>query len=387
MQRPPASSASSSSLPAYVELKIAAADLRGRRVDPFAVLARPTGGSFSTHDEIVRTETVWSEANPAFVTSFEIPLNGDQIPEGEFRVVLYSRSSRSDELRRNTFLGYADFSLSRVFAKRDGVIERVLRARSGRSERKRGSVIICGEKVKPAAVKHMYSIQFGFAKRSDVWGSASRRKARRCFYVIYRAIINGVGDEDWTPVYRSEVVDPFRNVDRECMFEGASIQAEHLYGMDENRALRFELFHYNQSGTHIPLGFVQTSASAFKYAKPGGKLYMVPVSGSTLKQAFVTLDMAKMGLTTRRGGVSSVFCLKADAFVWGKPGETVQSDDYLERDSYGRTRVEAIVDREHMPRGVSYMGSRLHRLNSDYDSDEEEADDDGDDNGHLSNAS
>lgn len=187
--------------------------------------------------------------------------------------------------------------------------------------------------------------------------------------VIFRAILNGVADEDWTPVYRSEIVDPYAQRTQEIMFEGASIRAEHLYGMDENRGLRFEVFHYNPSGPHIPLGFVQTSASAFKYAKPGGKLYMVPVPGSTMKQAYVTLEMAKIGLTTRRGGVSSVFCLRADGFTWGEPGEGLEGDDYLERDAYGRTRVEFLGDGyqpgQGLPRGVSYMGSRINRMGND----------------------
>lgn len=190
--------------------------------------------------------------------------------------------------------------------------------------------------------------------------------------VIYRAILNGINDEDWTPVYRSEILDPYAQRSQDVMFEGASIRAEHLYGMDENRGLRFEIFHYNPNGPHVPLGFVQTSASAFKYARPGGMLYMVPVQGSSLKQALVSLDMAKIGLTTRRGGVSSVFCLRAKGFVWGLPGEQNDGDDYLERDAYGRTRVEWIGEQENppmLPRGVSYMGSRLNRMGNDSDAD------------------
>lgn len=162
-------------------------------------------------------------------------------------------------------------------------------------------------------------------------------------------------------MYRSEILDAYVHQKQDLMFEGASIRAEHLYGMDENRALRFELFHYNPSGPHTPLGFVQTSASAFKYAKPGGKLYVVPTKGSDMRAGHVMLDMAKIGLTTRRGGTSSVFCLRASGFVWGGVGE---EDDYLERDAYGRTGLEVVAQKECMPRGVSYMGSRV-RLDSE----------------------
>lgn len=98
---------------------------------------------------------------------------------------------------------------------------------------------------------------------------------------------------------------------------------------------------------------------------------MVPVPGSTMKQAFVTLEMAKIGLTTRRGGVSSVFCLRASGFAWGQPGEGLIGDDYLERDAYGRTRVEFFNDGyapgQGLPRGVSYMGSRINRMGDESD--------------------
>lgn len=176
-------------------------------------------------------------------------------------------------------------------------------------------------------------------------------------------------------MYRSEILDPYAARGQDLMFEGASIRAEHLYGMDENRGLRFELFHFNPTGPHIPLGFVQTSASAFKYAKPGGKLYVVPAQGSTMKGGYVTLDMAKIGLTTRRGGVSSVFCLKAGGFTWGRHGEGSAGDDYLERDAYGRRRVEFLNDGntsgQGLPRGVSYMGSRKNRMPIESDDDDD----------------
>lgn len=178
-------------------------------------------------------------------------------------------------------------------------------------------------------------------------------------------------------MYRSEILDPYAARGQDIMFEGASIRAEHLYGMDENRGLRFELFHFNPTGPHIPLGFVQTSASAFKYAKPGGRLLMVPAEGSAMKGGHVSLEMAKIGLTTRRGGVSSVFCLRAGGLTWGRPGESPVRDDYLERDAYGRTRIEFLSDGyvqgQGLPRGVSYMGSRKQRMPAESDDEDDDA--------------
>lgn len=189
--------------------------------------------------------------------------------------------------------------------------------------------------------------------------------------------MNGIADEDWVPVYRSEIRDAYAARDSDVMFDGATLSAENLYANDENRGLRFEVFHYSPTGPHIPLGFVQTSASAFKYAKPGGKLFMVAVPGSRLLRGTVFLDMAKTGLSTRRGGVSSVFCLRAGNFVWGREDqEDDAGDDYLERDADGRKRVEWVGDgpQQMMPTGVSYISSRRKIAAVDSDNEEEDAD-------------
>lgn len=166
----------------YVELKLAALDLKGRRVDAFVVL-------FNANNdlrELGRTEVVWSDTSPAFVTAFEIPYvesGGDD--HVEYRVVVYNKTSRSDELKRNSFVGQATFTLERVLTKRDGIIERVLRSKKGRNDGKRGRLIICGERVSVSDVRHMYSIQFGFAYNSHVWGAEGGKKARKTFYVSY----------------------------------------------------------------------------------------------------------------------------------------------------------------------------------------------------------
>lgn len=173
-------------------------------------------------------------------------------------------------------------------------------------------------------------------------------------------------------MYRSEVVDAYDTREHNVMFEGACITAEHLYGMHENRALRFEIFQYSPAGSHSSLGFVQTSASAFKFAKPGGKLYMVPGPASKLKHAFVALETVKIGLSTRRGKVSSLFCLCADGFVWGEVEGGYEADDYLERDAFGRRRVDHVLEPVKIVRGVSYMGGR-GLGESDQDDDESDA--------------
>lgn len=169
----------------YVELKLAAVDLRGRRLNPFAVLTRPSKTKTAADIlEIARTETVWADSSPAFVRSFELAcLDESSSPEGEFRIYIFSQSCTSDKLSRSTFLGYADFSVDRALAKPDGVLQRILRNRAGRSNSKRGALIICAERVRAVNTQHKFSIQFGFAAQSNVWGAAGGRTAKKVFYV------------------------------------------------------------------------------------------------------------------------------------------------------------------------------------------------------------
>ena len=438
----------------YVEVKVAGVDLHGRRLDPFAVIfAKDTKSSWQ---EMQRTEIVWEDNNPAFVESFEVPYIHQEDRFRPLRVVIYNKTSKSNELKRNTFIGCAEFTLDRMLCKKDGVIERILRDKRGRSRGgggagggtlgKEGSgrlgyLIICGEEIERSPTPHMYSIQFGFEKWSGAWGwevgkvdrerymdggplgiardvgrrrslrtslsggggggeyygedlrysgrrgslrraSKKMRKPQKLFYVIYRAIMNGVVDADWAPVYRSEILDPGATPEMDISFEGATLPAERLYGSDENRGLRFELFHFDEYGRHRALGFIQTSAAAFRYARPGGKLFMVPHNVSLggdddaddatgthrdmiLKSATVNLQMLKNGLTTRKGGISSLFVFKATDFKWGAIGENMAENErfanWVDRDSYGRkVTVFSEEEAKHiLPRGFGYTGSRL----------------------------
>lgn len=323
-------------------------------MDAFAVLLRATPATPAGWTEAGRTETVWGESSPAFVRAFAV--RDDDCSLGcDLRVAVYAKTGRSEELRKNGFLGYAEFTAGRALEKVDGVIERVLRGRDGRNDG-RGVVSVVAERVVEEN-GHGVSIQMGFAYNSKAWGEKGGKRARKAFYVIYRAILNGAADTDWLPVYRSEVVDPYKHRAGGILFESASLRAETLFGSDENRGLRIEMFHYSGSGPHVALGFVQTSFAAFRFAKPGGRMFVVPAEGGGVRRAEVILETAKIGLTTRRGDINSVFCLKAEGFVWG--GCDDGGDDYLERDAFGRTGIDVFIGQEgRLPRGVSYMAKR-----------------------------
>lgn len=167
-----------------IDLKIAALNLRGRRLNPFAVLTKPWA-NLGHMVELARTETVWSEPSPAFIQSFELPMpNADDTAASDYRIVVYSRTHRSsDALHLQTVLGFCDLSLRKALAKPDGVLQRVLRDRKGVADPARGNLIVCAERVCIPEIPHSFSIQFGLAPRSRAWGPQDSRKARRIFFV------------------------------------------------------------------------------------------------------------------------------------------------------------------------------------------------------------
>lgn len=165
----------------YVEVRVAGSDLRGRRMCPFAVLLK-AGTSSGSWVEKARTEIVYHDDNPGFVAPFQVKRD-----ETQYRIAVYSRTGQSEDVNRCSFIGYAEFTVERMLAKPDGVIERVLRNRRGRAEPKRGRLILCGELVDVPTRSHTFSIRFGFGANSGVWGpmEGMRKQPRKAFYVSY----------------------------------------------------------------------------------------------------------------------------------------------------------------------------------------------------------
>lgn len=226
----------------------------------------------------------------------------------------------------------------------------------------------------------MYSVHMGFQPYSGAEGpltrtNSSSSKRPKLFYVLYRALPNS--DTDYTPVYRSELLDVYASRMDQVNFQSANIRSERLHGMNEHRPLRFEFFHHKSDGSDASIGYIQTSASSFRYAKRGGKLFVEPNHVMNLASAFVVFDSAVMDAVTRRGTLSSVFSLYAGGFVWGVSTKDRASAAHLDIDNDGRDAA-ALRARlaQDVPRGVSYMSFRALQLMTEQGSHEYDQDSD-----------
>lgn len=332
----------------YAEVRVSAADLPAHRrfLYTYAELSvrAPDGRTTS----LGTTESVAAEASPAYIRPYELPLVSDADADAAYTVTIWAVHRRHSvapgEKEKAVPIGSAPVSLRAALATRDGVVVAPLGPAAG-------SMVLVVEALTPTRPPVSYNLTLSLAAGCGIGGPPLGREAAAApppppavFFVIYRAMASGALDADWVPVYRSEgVTPPHRGSAGDVTWATASLTAEALCAGDERRALRIEWFHTRDgaAGGHR-LAFVQTSASAFRYARPGGVLRMVGAEG-VVSAGTVGLVALKNGLVGRAGRVSSVYILRVESVVWdGWWREAAARGgwaDYIDRDVDGRKRV------------------------------------------------
>ncbi|GAB0490355.1 hypothetical protein MMPV_001590 [Pyropia vietnamensis] len=335
----------------YAEVRISAADLPAPRrfLYTYAELTvrAPDGRTVS----LGTTESVAGEASPAYIHPYELPLTTAEDADAPYTVTIWAVHRRHSvapgEKEKAVPIGHASLSLRAALATRDGVVVASLGPAAG-------SLVLVVEALTPTRPAVSYNLTLSLAAGCGIGGPPVGRGEAAAvagpppavFFVIYRAMASGALDADWVPVFRSEgVTPPHRGSAGDVTWATASLSAEALCAGDECRALRIEWFHTREGAAGgRRLAFVQTSASAFRYARPGGLLRMVGAEG-VVTAGTVGLVALKNGLVGRAGRVSSVFILRVESVVWDGWGQGVGRRrgggwaDYIDRDVDGRKRV------------------------------------------------
>lgn len=332
----------------YAEVRVSAADLPAHRrfLYTYAELSVRTPDGCTT--SLGTTESVAGEVSPAYIHPYELPLSSDADADAAYTVTIWAVHRRHSvapgEKEKAVPIGGAPVSLRAALATRDGVVVAPLGPAAG-------SVVLVVEALTPARPPISYNLTLSLAAGCGIGGPPLGREAASAappppavFFVIYRAMASGALDADWVPVYRSEgVTPPHRGSAGDVTWATASLTAEALCAGDERRALRIEWFHTRDGAAGGQrLAFVQTSASAFRYARPGGVLRMVGAEG-VVSAGTVGLVALKNGLVGRAGRVSSVYILRVESVVWDGWGRGAGARggwaDYIDRDVDGRKRV------------------------------------------------
>ena len=223
-----------------VELHVSARNLKDMDIitvsDPICVLYLHQDGQWT---EFARTEVVWNNLNPEWVTFFTILYVFEIRQPLLFRV--FDVDSDKADLKKQDFIGEAMIDLSQIVSS-PGTTE--LHLRLPNKTEHRGTLCITPEQVENCA--------------SVVEGQIVADKLKKLralfkndpFFVIGKAAENG----KFLPVYQSEV-------DRKMQWKPFKVPYQVLCNVDPDRPLRITFFDYRSTKAAVPIGYYDTTFS------------------------------------------------------------------------------------------------------------------------------
>lgn len=258
------------------------------------ILSR-SGGSGAIWEMLGRTETVeWDEGSEGlggvrFVAKLKVGVGSDIERMRELRVEVWDRKCKSDKIEDQRFVGVGGCCVEDVVNGGGWVKEVVVGDLGGRV----GRVRLGGEVIRRDGLEVKGKVAVGVEMAGSVKGGM------RCFYVLSRELPCG----DFTPVYRSEVLDK-----GEKRFKPISRSVEVLAAGSEDKLLRVELFKFDGKGEHCALGFAQASIGKLKKMSVNGNLLWWP-SKYGLHIGRVVLTHSRTGESDGKN-VRSEFCFR-----------------------------------------------------------------------------
>jgi hypothetical protein len=234
----------------------------------------------------------------------------------------------------------------------------------GWGRRGRGAVVLSGERVTPCRPGHLFTLRFEIAFRGRSGGGGG------VFYVLYREVAGE--DHEFAPVYRSEVLPGGGG--RRLEFSPARVRKERLCAGDESRRLRVEVFR-ERGGGGVSVGFVDCSVGSFRFARPGGVMFVEQRDGGdgagVGSGGRVLFEGARLGTPTRGGSLESELRLRGVGFYWDPisrhaSGGGGSGGDFVDVDEDGRSAAALLrgtrAPVKQIPRGVSYMSVRAAKI-------------------------
>ncbi|XP_070574911.1 copine-8-like isoform X2 [Ptychodera flava] len=198
--------------------------------DPICVMYIQKVGS-NKFTEYGRTEIIWNNLNPDFVTKFSLDYFFEERQELKFE--LYDVDAKSDDLSKHDFLGEVQCSLGEVCSSR-----RLDLPIQGKSDC--GTMIISAEEIGES--RDVVRLEFkgeGLDKK-DFFGKSDP------FLAFYRANDDG----SYTIVHKTERIMRTLNP----TWKPFSISVMNMCGNDYDRKLRVQCWDWNRSGSHDFIG-------------------------------------------------------------------------------------------------------------------------------------
>uniref|UniRef100_A0A7S0T9U4 C2 domain-containing protein n=1 Tax=Erythrolobus madagascarensis TaxID=708628 RepID=A0A7S0T9U4_9RHOD len=279
------------------------------------------------------TETVWDNLNPDFVTKLRLPWKASSSTKSDkiaVRLSVFDRDTEGDvALSKHDFIGNAEFKLQDVLSSNNNnnTIRLQLVNLKGKARsvvgKTFGSAVVYGEVIEDFGDSaHALSFEFGFkfscplpAKKGFFYTIARGKSGVRRKSDVRKD--DGVLNDDFVRVHRSGVLlRPSDGKPDDVLFQTVKLSDAELFGNDEERLLRVELWENKKSGAHDRLLCIETSVKELMaFDETRDELEVRMTSTKSLARASVAVVASAWTLSSKQLGSVSLRLLN---LAWAK---------------------------------------------------------------------
>lgn len=217
--------------------------------DPYAIVTLLAGDPRDKPRVLGKTEVIKNSLSPHWTTTFTLDYGFGK--PTRVNVGVY------DEVRKVKIdrpMGSAVFEIGEILGSRGGIKAKKL---------KNGGTLFARVEKAPEYPAGTFNFTLRGIKLKNVEGIFNKSDP---FFEVSR-LINAAGGESWHPVYRSKHI----NNDLNPKWEAVSIDVNKLCDGDLNRPVLIQVWDWEKSGNHTPMGSIETTVNAMiKAVTPTG---------------------------------------------------------------------------------------------------------------------
>lgn len=242
-----------------------------------------------------RTETIWDVLNPRWVRNFS--LGPDTLTAQLFRVFVYDRDAKTQELSKQEIIGSAMFSVQDILT--EGSNGKKLKLENTKIK-DAGFVLVIGELFEENEDDHEIFLGTCKFKNTSFFGMLIARP----YIVIYRRRPNN----EWAPIFRSKPIKKGEDAAfNEDILRRAKIRTYSKRGSCEETPLRIELRSHRSMYEHKLIGAVQMSLGSLR-RQALGKRISLGLAGESVGELSIT--RAALAADSSSFDLEVAFCAK-----------------------------------------------------------------------------
>ncbi|VDI75783.1 Hypothetical predicted protein [Mytilus galloprovincialis] len=201
-----------------------------------------------TWNEIGRTENIQNCHDPKFANGFVVEYFFEEVQKIKFEV--YDLDNATPKLTDDDFLGMLECNLAQVISKNP--FHSPLKKKNGKDNMANSTITVRSEEVKEGGLMAYMSFSAKKLDNKDFMGKSDP----------YIEISKGMPDGTWVVVHRTEVIKNTLNP----TWRPFNLAANVMCGGDKNKDIKFDVFDYDNDGSHDLIGTFITTITAMSEA-------------------------------------------------------------------------------------------------------------------------